>query len=152
MTKNYIIDTLLEDNAYHVQKNFEMINNIMKENNMFIHDIDTYRGYARICHNHYEYSNYCNKHYLTKEELKDLKDDLKNIREEIKYDVEIWNFTPYLSFKTVKDLENSLYHYFYKFENYFPNDEFIKETIRECPELFESFGINPKTKEIYKQV
>ncbi len=150
ITKNYIIEDLLETNSFYTQETFNIINNIMKKYNMYIHDINIDYGCVRVCHNHY--SNQCNKFYLNKEELQDLKDDLKNIREELKNCEELWNFKPYLSFKNVKDLEESLYRFFYKLESYYPNDESIKEEIKEFPEKFENFVINPKTKEIYQQL
>ena len=152
VTKKYLIENLLETNSFYTQENFDIINSIMKKHNMYIHEINIQYGNTRVCHNHYNYSNQCNKFYLSKEELKDLKEDLKNIREELKNHEELWNFKPYLSFKTVKDLEESLYHFFYEFESYYPDDEFIKEEIKEFPERFESFVINPKTKEIYQQL
>lgn len=150
--KNDIIDSLIDTNSYYTQETYEAVKTILNKNNIEIGEIELDYNVFRLIHKHYGLGYQCNKHYLPKRYLKEIKKDLKDIREELKKCNELYGFiNPHLNFNSMIELEYSLCKFFQELEEY-PSDESVKLEITENYETLDYYLINPKTNEIYRKV
>ena len=142
--KNESFEYLLDTNQYLINNIGDILKYILEKNNIYIVEIS--ENFTRIEHRLFGLSGYCNKSYLNKEELNYIKDDLRNIRHELKNLQE--DSFKYLDFTTMKELESCIQRYFNDKASYYPSENDIKDTLLYIPE-FLNILINTETKELF---